>query len=106
GESTQVLDLTTTTLATNVTAEEFDIMPKGRSFQSLALTAPGVNTGEIESGFEVQGASSAENVFTIDGVSTNSLIYGSSRQNTVFEYLQEAQVKTGGIEPEQGGALG
>jgi hypothetical protein len=106
GEATTQLDLTSVTLAHNVTAEEFDRIPKGRSFQSIALAAPGVNAGEIEGGFQVNGASSAENVFTVDGVATNSLIYGSSRQNTVFEYLQEVQVKTGGIDAEYGGALG
>jgi hypothetical protein len=105
-EGTKQLDLTSVTLAHNVTAEEFDRMPKARSFQGIALTAPGVNAGEIEGGFQVNGASSAENVFTVDGVATNSLIYGSSRQNTVFEYLQEVQVKTGGIGAEYGGALG
>jgi hypothetical protein len=105
-EATKQLDLTSVTLAHNVTAEEIDRLPKGRSFQSIALAAPGVNAGEIEGGFQVNGASSAENVFTIDGVATNSLIYGSSRQNTVFEYLQEVQVKTGGIDAEYGGALG
>ena len=94
------------TLAHNVTAEEFDRLPKGRSFQSIAMTAPGVNSGEVEGGFQVNGASGAENSFTVDGVATNSLIYGSSRQNTVFEYLQEVQVKTGGIAAEYGGALG
>ncbi len=81
-------------------------MPKGRSFQSLAMTAPSVNSGEIEGGFQVNGASGAENAFTVDGVVTNSLINGSSRQNTVFEYLQEVQVKTTGIAAEYGGALG
>ncbi len=105
-DATRQLDLTSVTLAHNVTAEEFDRLPKGRSFQSIALAAPGVNSGEIEGGFQVNGASSAENVFTVDGVATNSLIYGSSRQNTVFEYLQEVQVKTGGIDAEYGGALG
>ena len=105
-DATQQLDLASVTLAHNVTAEEFDRLPKGRSFQSIALAAPGVNSGEIEGGFQVNGASSAENVFTVDGVATNSLIYGSSRQNTVFEYLQEVQVKTGGIDAEYGGALG
>ena len=44
--------------------------------------------------------------FTVDGVTTNSLLSGSSRQDTVFEYLQEVQVKTGGIAAEYGGALG
>ena len=102
---TQV-DLRSTTVAHNVTAEEFDRMPKARSFQGIALTSPGVNQGEIEGGFQVNGASGAENSFTVDGVNTNSLLYGSSRQNTVFEYLQEVQVKTGGIAAEYGGALG
>ena len=102
---TQV-DLHSTTVAHNVTAEEFDRMPKTRSFQGIALTSPGVNQGDIEGGFQVNGASGAENSFTVDGVSTNSLLYGSSRQDTVFEYLQEVQVKTGGIAAEYGGALG
>src|SRR4029453_15427315 len=51
-------------------------------------------------------ASGAENSFTIDGVTTNSLINGASRQDAVFEYLQEVEVKTGGINAEYGGALG
>ena len=102
---TQV-DLRSTTVAHNVTAEEFDRMPKARSFQGIALTSPGVNQGDLEGGFQVNGASGAENSFTVDGVNTNSLLYGSSRQDTVFEYLQEVQVKTGGIAAEYGGALG
>ena len=102
---TQV-DLRSTTVAHNVTAEEFDRMPKARSFQGIALTSPGVNQGDVEGGFQVNGASGAENSFTVDGVNTNSLLYGSSRQDTVFEYLQEVQVKTGGIAAEYGGALG
>jgi hypothetical protein len=105
-EATPVIDLRTTTIAHNVTAEEFDRLPKARSFQSIALTAPSVNSGEIEGGFQVNGASGAENAFTVDGVVTNSLVNGASRQNTVFEYLQEVQVKTTGIPAEYGGALG
>ena len=54
----------------------------------------------------MNGASGAENAFTVDGIVTNSLVNGQSRQNTVFEYLQEVQVKTSGISAEYGGALG
>ena len=36
----------------------------------------------------------------------HSLVNGASRQNTVFEYIQEVQVKTTGIPAEFGGALG
>ena len=101
-----LIDTKSTTIAHNVTAEEFDRIPKGRSFQNLAFSSPSVNTGEIEGGIQVNGASGAENAFTIDGVTTNSLINGASRQDAVFEYLQEVQVKTGGINAEYGGALG
>jgi hypothetical protein len=105
-EARPAIDARSTLVAHNVTAEEIDRLPKGRSFQSLAMTAPSVNSGEIEGGFQVNGASGAENAFTVDGVVTNSLINGASRQNTVFEYLQEVQVKTTGISAEYGGALG
>ena len=104
--TTPQIDVKSPTVAHNVTAEEFDRIPKARSFQGLALTAPSVNSGEIEGGFQVNGASGAENSFTVDGVTTTSLINGRSRQDTVFEYLQEVQVKTAGIEAEYGGALG
>jgi outer membrane receptor protein involved in Fe transport len=104
--STQDIDVRSTLVAHNVREEEIDRLPKGRSFQSIALTAPSVNSGEIEGGFQVNGASGAENSFTVDGVVTNSLVDGRSRQNTVFEFLQEVQVKTAGIAAEYGGALG
>ena len=59
--TTPQIDPKSTTVAHNVTAEEFDRLPKARSFQKLALTAPSVNTGDIEGGFQVNGASGAEN---------------------------------------------
>ncbi len=101
-----LIDTKNTTIAHNVTAEEFERIPKGRTFQNLALASPSVNTGDIEGGIQVNGASGAENSFTVDGVTTNSLVDGRSRQDAVFEYLQEVQVKTGGISAEYGGALG
>jgi hypothetical protein len=105
-ETAPLVDTRSTMIAHNVTAEEIDRLPKGRSFQSIALAAPSVNSGDIEGGFQVNGASGAENAFTVDGVVTNSLVNGSSRQNTVFEYIQEVQVKTTGLPAEIGGALG
>ena len=115
GQAERPIDLTSVTLQHNVAAEEFDALPKARTFQAMALTAPGVtglvdlnnsvNNG-VEGGIQVHGASAAENSYLVDGVVTNSPIEGQARQSTVFEYLQEVQVKTSGIDAQYGGALG
>jgi hypothetical protein len=105
-EAAPMIDVTRTMIAHDVSASEIALLPKARSFQQLAVLAPSVNSGEIEGGFQVNGASGAENQFIIDGVSTNSLINGKSRQDAFTEILQEVQVKTGGIDAEYGGALG
>ena len=105
-EAAPLIDISGTMVAHNVLAEEFDRLPKTRTFQGIVITAPSVNSGDVEGGFQVNGASGAENQFNIDGVSTTSLLNGRSRQNAVFEILQEVQVKTAGIDAEYGGALG
>ena len=113
-ETVPLIDLSSTTIGHNVTAEEFDRLPKARSFQGIFLTSPSVSSGldqygnivGIEGGFQVNGSSSAENQFNIDGISVTSLLNGKARQNAVFEFVQEVQVKTAGIEAEYGGAMG
>jgi hypothetical protein len=105
-EAPPLIDTTNSVMANNISAEQFDKLPKARSFQNLAVLSTSVNTGAIEGGIQVNGASGAENNFTIDGISTTSLINGQSRQDAVFEILQEVQIKTGGISAEYGGAMG
>src|SRR4030095_13747045 len=83
GEATPLVDTRSTLVAHNVPAAEFDRIPKGRSFQSVAVSAPSVTQGDIEGGIQVNGASGSENQFTVDGVATNSLLHGESRQNAV-----------------------
>jgi hypothetical protein len=100
------IDTAATVVAHNVTEDEFDRMPKARSFQDVALTSPSVNSGAIEGGIQINGASAAENNFTVDGLSVTGVINGDSRQNALYEFLQEVQVKTSGMEAEYGGALG
>lgn len=105
-EAAPLIDTTTTSVATNITSAEFENLPKTRTFQSLAYLTPTANQGDIEGGIQINGASGAENQFVVDGISTNSLMHGHSRQNAAFEILQEVQVKTSGIEAQYGGALG
>ena len=105
-DAPSVIDLAATVVAHNVTEDEFDRMPKARSFQDVALTSPSVNSGKVEGGIQINGASGAENNFTVDGLSVTGVINGNSRQDAVYEFLQEVQVKTSGMEAEYGGALG
>ena len=104
--SAAVIDTTSTMVAHNVTADELSRIPKGRSFEGVALLSPSVNTGFADGGYQINGASGAENAYYVDGVSTNSVIDGSQRQGGTFDYLQEVQVKTTGLDAEYGGALG
>ena len=100
------IDTSSTMISHNVTIEELDTLPKLRDFTGVAAFSPSVNTGQLEGGYQINGASGAENSYYIDGVSTNSMIDGSARQSAVFDYIQEVQVKTTGLDAEYGGALG
>lgn len=105
-DAAPLIDVQGNMIAHDITAEEFDRLPKARTFQSLVALSPSVNSGQLENGFQVNGASSAENQFNVDGISTNSIVTGASRQDAIFEILQEVQVKTAGIDAKYGGAQG
>ena len=112
-DSAVSLDVTSSKTVTNISAAQFDALPKGRNFHSLLAMAPGVR-GENKNGnagvggFQVDGASGSENSFLIDGVDVSDIRRGSLRvQNSIpFEFVQEIQIKSGGFEAEFGGATG
>jgi hypothetical protein len=105
-DAAPLIDTTTTQVSHNVTSEEFNRMPKARTFQALATTSPTVTSGDLEGGIQVNGASAGENNFIVDGITTTSVLQGQSRTNAAFEILEEIQVKTSGIEAQYGGATG
>jgi hypothetical protein len=105
-DAAPLIDTTTTAVARNVTAEEFNRMPKARSFQSLVTLAPTATAGQLEGGIQINGASAGENNFIVDGITTTSVLQGQSRTDTAFEILDEVQIKTSGIEAQYGGATG
>ncbi len=57
-------------------------------------------------GFSVAGGSDSENSYLVEGQETANLIGGYSHTNVPFDFIQEVQIKTSGIEAEHGGALG
>lgn len=123
-----LIDVTTTRTSTNITEDVIQDVPHGRSFQSVIQFAPsarneplmGNNTGSngtggnapgsttngSDHGFSVGGGSDAENSYLVEGQETANLIGGYSHTNVPFDFIQEVQVKSSGIEAEHGGALG
>jgi len=103
---TPVIDVTSSRQQTTISKDEIDYAPRGRSFQSAIAFAPGARLEPLQGGYQIDGGATAENSYLINGMETGSMVTGKSAANAPFEFVQEVQVKTGGIEAENGGALG
>jgi hypothetical protein len=76
----------------------------GRSFEGLAATAPG--TFQDAYGVSVNGTTSPENGFVIDGVSANDAAFGVLGTPLSSEFVKEVNVITAGYLPEYGRSIG
>jgi hypothetical protein len=125
-----VIDVTTNTNQTNLTNETLSDTPHGYSFQSVIQYAPmarneplaggsatmgaGGGGGALPGssgngqnvGYSVGGAADSENTYLVEGQDTENISGGASNANVPFNFIQEVQVKSSGIEAEHGGALG
>ena len=120
-----VIDVTTNTNQTNVTSDEIANDPHGYSFQSVIQYAPmarneplagggggnggmppGSTASGSASGYSIGGAADSESTYLVEGQDTENISMGFSNANVPFEFIQEVQVKTSGVEAEHGGALG
>lgn len=111
----QIVDVTTSKVAVDISRDEIDNLPKGRSYQSLIALAPGARQEPLQSsrtdrlrqnGFQIDGASDSENTYLVEGLDTSNIQNGGIKQNVVFEFIEQVQVKTSGTEAEYGGAMG
>ncbi|MRG91224.1 TonB-dependent receptor [Polyangium spumosum] len=75
-----------------------------RSFESLAAVAPGANADAY--GVSVNGTSSPENGFIIDGVSANDPAFGILAVPLSAEFVKEVNIITAGYLPEYGRSIG
>jgi hypothetical protein len=127
-EEAPLIDVTTTRTMTNITQDVIQDVPHGRSFQSVIEFAPSARNEPLQGsnrlgsgtggdspgngsnggayGFSVAGGADSENSYLVEGQETANIIGGYSHTNVPFDFIQEVQVKTSGIEAEHGGALG
>ncbi len=124
------IDTTTSRSMTNVTEDVIRLIPHGESFQSVIQFAPSARNEPLmggnaynnfagtggcsptgcsnggTAGYQVGGASDSENGYLVEGQDTANNIGGYSHTNVPFDFIDEVQVKSSGIEAEHGGALG
>jgi outer membrane receptor protein involved in Fe transport len=105
-----VIDIKQSTRATNLRAEQVDLLPHNRDFTSLLIQAPGTNfepksTNDGQSPM-IDGASAAENRYVVDGMETTSLFNGLSAKAVLADFVEEVQVKSSGYPAEYGGSTG
>ncbi len=114
-----LVDERTVTTGSTFTVDKYvDYVPVGRNFTQTFTLAPGVESGggTGAGNYSVSGASGLENTYLIDGVNiTNTgyggvgsynIIFGSLGSGVTYDFLDEIQVKTGGIDAEYGQATG
>ena len=110
-----LVDVTQSKVQTSVSEDVLASIPKGRSFQSVIPFAPGARQEPLQSsrtdqgrlnGFQIDGASDAENVYMSEGLNITSIYGGGVGANVPMEFIQEVQVKSSSFEAEFGGANG
>jgi len=101
-----LIDVKSTMKGMTLTKEMFEVLPRGRNFDTLATAVPGVNFEPWLGGLSVDGASGAENMFYIDGTDITATQTGTRQQSAAFEFVDEIQIKASGYSAEYGGALG
>ncbi len=101
-----LIDVKSTTKGTTIKKELFMALPKGRSFQDLLGTLPGVQYETNTGGLSVDGATGTENMFYMDGVNINNVHLGTQSQNAVFEMVEEIKLSASGYNAEFGGSMG
>lgn len=110
--SSNTIDTTSNTTGTNVTSDQFSNFPTQRTVQSLYSIAPTATRSGLRdaSGRDrdpsVGGSSGPENNYILDGVNTTDPAFGGSGANLPFEFVQEVEIKTGGVSAEYGKTTG
>jgi len=101
-----LIDIKSTVKGQTMTKDIFLSLPRGRAFDSLISTVPGVQNEDVSAGISVDGASGAENMFFVDGADMTDFHLGIKGQNIVLELLDEVKVTASGYNAEYGGSMG
>lgn len=98
------IDTTSTVTGVNAGEDLFNRIPVRRDFYDVTRVAPGVTTDTV--GPSIGGSTGAENQYIIDGLNTTGVELGDKGKTLNFDFVQEVEVKTGGLPAEYGRMTG
>lgn len=106
GSAISRIDTSSSTGGITITAQEVALLPIEDGFAAMALLSPGVSGSSAFDSNSFGGSSSAENGYYLNGLNVTNIRRGMGEIDLPFEMIAQTQIKTGGIDPEFGGALG
>jgi hypothetical protein len=99
-----VVDTASATAGVSMSAETFDRIPMTRDFYAVAQVATGAATDAT--GTTVYGSTGVENAYVIEGLNTTGAERGEEAKTLNFDFIQEVEIKTGGLPAEYGRLTG
>ena len=100
------VDVEQTAVTNRIAADVFDHLPHGRDFTSIVTYTTAVNDEERLHGLSINGASGAENQYSLDGADITDPLSGTAGKIVIPDVIDEIQVKLAGYTAEFGGATG
>jgi hypothetical protein len=96
------IDTTSNRIQTNITTDIINAVPRGTRVDSVLELSGATRKEPLSRGYQVDGASGAENTFVIDGSEVTNFRTGQLREpnNIPFQFVQEVQVKSSGFDAE------
>ena len=95
--------LATTETSQNITYDDVQRLPVGRTLFRIAELAPGLTNNTPNNGqIAVNGSFAFDNIYLIDGVDINDNLFGTANNLFIEDSIEEMQVLTSGISAEYG----
>lgn len=102
--SVPIIDQGSTKTGFTITEDYTRNIPTGRTFGGVLGSAAGAQDDQF--GVSLSGATSAENVYIVEGINTTDTGFGGISSNLPNEFIQETEIITGGYNAEFGRATG
>ncbi|MBA3502386.1 MAG: TonB-dependent receptor, partial [Deltaproteobacteria bacterium] len=99
-----IIDQGSTKTGVTITDDYTRNIPTGRTFGGVLESSAG-SQGDLY-GISMSGATSAENVYIVEGINTTDTAFGGLSSNLPNEFISETEVITGGYNAEFGRATG